>query len=91
MAINDDARAREAFGEALDDQRRDPFALLELGALASEAGERGQALTLLERAARLNRRDGITRASLQRVRDGGVLDIGEVNDQLKKQVRSRSN
>jgi tetratricopeptide (TPR) repeat protein len=90
VTIDDDGRARAAFREALEREPRDPFALLELGALASEAGDRGGALSLLERALRQNRRDGITRASLQRVRDGGVLDIRDVNAQLLRQVRSRA-
>ena len=53
--------------------------MLERGAIASARGDRKQALRLLERAARLNPRDPLTRQALLLVRAGHVVNVEELN------------
>ncbi|HWX46127.1 MAG TPA: O-antigen ligase family protein [Solirubrobacteraceae bacterium] len=72
-------RADHEFMLALGRTPGDAYATLERGAIASARGERGAALVLLERAARLNPRDPLTRAALARARRGQRVDIGELN------------
>lgn len=73
------ARADRQFSLALDRVPDDSYAILERGAIASALGHRRRALALLERAARLNPRDQLTREALAVVRDGRRVDIDELN------------
>jgi tetratricopeptide (TPR) repeat protein len=68
-------RARRAFRDALDRVPDGQYATLQLGAIASVRGERGQALELLRRAVALAPRDPLARESLTIVQDGGTIDI----------------
>jgi tetratricopeptide (TPR) repeat protein len=79
LRLGDRARAEHAFSLALGRVPGDAYATLELGAIASEAGERARSMVLLERAARLNPRDPLARAALRTVRSGGRVDVDELN------------
>ncbi len=52
LRFGDLARAKNAFSQALGRVPDDAYAALELGAIASQSGERARALALLERAVR---------------------------------------
>jgi hypothetical protein len=54
-------------------------ATLERGAIASSENEPGRTLALLERAARLNPRDQMTRQVLQLAREGKRVNVEELN------------
>jgi tetratricopeptide (TPR) repeat protein len=73
------ARADHEFSLALGRSPEDAYAVLERGAIASTRGERKEALRLLERAARLNPRDPLTRQALLLVREGQVVNVQELN------------
>ena len=72
-------RADHEFSLALGRSPGDAYAVLERGAIASTRGERREALRLLERAARLNPRDPLTRQALVLVRAGQVVSVQELN------------
>jgi O-Antigen ligase len=79
LRFNDLAKADHEFALALGRDSGDAYATLERAAIASERGERAQALALLERATQLNPRDELIRATLRRVREGQRVDIDELN------------
>jgi tetratricopeptide (TPR) repeat protein len=68
-------RAEQQFSLALGRVPSEPYATLELGALASSKGERARALALLARAHSQNPRDPLTREALERARRGQRLDV----------------
>jgi len=81
--------AISGFEEAL---RRDPsndYALLLLGALASERGERARAEAFLQRALAQSPRDELTREALGRVRAGGTVAPSALTSGLLKRARDR--
>jgi hypothetical protein len=79
LRFGDLARAKHEFSLALRRVPDDAYATLELGAIASESGERARALVLLERTVRLNPRDPLTRQALQTVRSGERVNVEELN------------
>ncbi|HTA15476.1 MAG TPA: tetratricopeptide repeat protein, partial [Solirubrobacteraceae bacterium] len=79
LRFGDLARAEHEFSQALTRVPDDAYAALELGAIASESGEPARALELLERAARLNPRDPLTRQALQTVRRGKPVNLQALN------------
>jgi tetratricopeptide (TPR) repeat protein/predicted secreted protein len=79
LRFGDRERAERAFSKALTRVPDDAYATLELGAIASEAGARGRASVLLERAVRLNPRDPLTRQALRTVQGGRRVDVGALN------------
>ena len=79
LRFGDLRRADHEFSLALERVPGDAYATLERGAIASSRGERDVALRLLERAARLDRRDRVTAAALRVVSRGGRLNIEELN------------
>ncbi|HEX4838549.1 MAG TPA: O-antigen ligase family protein [Solirubrobacteraceae bacterium] len=79
LRFGDLARAERQFSLALRRVPGDAYATLELGAIASEAGERARALALLVRAVRLDPRDPLTRRALKTVRSGERVDLEELN------------
>ena len=79
LRFNELAHADHEFSLALSRSPGDAYAVLERGAIASTRGERKQALALLERAARLNPRDPLTRQALLLVRAGQVVSVQELN------------
>jgi tetratricopeptide (TPR) repeat protein len=79
LRFGDLGRADREFQLALGRDGGDAYATLERGAIASARGDRAGALALLERAARLNPRDPLTRQALQLVRRGERVNIDELN------------
>ena len=71
--------ADRRFSQALARSPNDAYATLERGAIASSRGERRLALRLLQRAARLDRRNGVTRQALDLVREGRSVSVQGVN------------
>jgi tetratricopeptide (TPR) repeat protein len=72
-------RADHEFSLALARDPGDAYATLERGAIASARGERVAALRLLERAARLNPRETLTRRALNLVREGRRVNLEELD------------
>jgi tetratricopeptide (TPR) repeat protein len=79
LRFGDLARADHEFALALGRAPDDAYATLERGAIASSENDRRRALELLERAARLNPRDPLSRQALRLVREGKRVDIEELN------------
>jgi O-antigen ligase len=79
LRFGDLARADHDFTLALGRQPGDAYATLELGAIASSENEPRRALALLERAARLNPRDQLTKEALRLAREGKRVSIEELN------------
>lgn len=82
-------QARSAFEAALERHSGDAYALLELGLLASQAGETRRATQLLERHRRLQPRDPIARQVAARARRGLKIDPIKVNARLLRRVLLR--
>jgi O-antigen ligase len=74
------------FREAIERDRGDAYAHLELGALLAQSGRRDEALAILGRARRLDPRDDLTAGVLRRVRSGKPVDIAKVNRQLARRT-----
>jgi predicted secreted protein len=79
LRYDDLARARTAFSQALVRVPDDAYAALELGAIASQSGERVRSLVLLERAVRLDPRDPLAREALATVRAGKRVNVQAMN------------
>jgi O-antigen ligase len=79
LRFGDLPRAWHEFSLALERVPDDAYATLELGAIASEEGERMRALALLERASRAAPRERITRQALDTVRSGRRVSVEALN------------
>jgi len=79
LRFGDLERADHEFALALGRQPGDAYATLERGAIASSENEPRRALALLERAARLNPRDPLTRQALRLAREGKRVSVEELN------------
>jgi O-Antigen ligase len=79
LRYGDLARAQSAFSRALVRVHGDAYAALELGAIASQSGERARALVLLKRAVRLDPRDPLAREALATVRAGRRVSVQALN------------
>jgi O-antigen ligase len=79
LRFGDLARADHEFALALGRTPGDAYATLERGAIASTENQPKRALALLERAARLNPRDPITRRALLLAREGKRVSVEELN------------
>ncbi len=79
LRYGDLARARNAFSQALVRMPDDAYAALELGAIASQSGERARSLVLLERAVRRDPRDPLAREALATVRAGKRVSVQALN------------
>jgi tetratricopeptide (TPR) repeat protein len=79
LRFGDLALADREFSNALARTPDDAYATLERGAIASNRGERALALGLLQRAARVNPRDPLTRQALELVRAGQRVNVDELN------------
>jgi O-Antigen ligase len=79
LRFGDLARADHEFALALRRTPGDAYATLERGAIASTQNNRHEALVLLERAARLNPRDPLTRQALRLAREGKRVSVQELN------------
>jgi O-Antigen ligase/Tetratricopeptide repeat len=90
LEIGDVPRARAEFAEALEHDPESAYALLELGAIAAERGERADALALLRRALALTPRDEILRQTLRDVRAGRGVSVDALNEQIRERARSQA-
>jgi tetratricopeptide (TPR) repeat protein len=79
LRFGDLARADHEFALALGRTPGDAYATLERGAIASSENDRPAALALLERAARLDPRDPLTRQALRLAREGKRVNVDELN------------
>jgi tetratricopeptide (TPR) repeat protein len=79
LRFGEDARADHEFALALARAPGDAYATLERGAIASTENDRRGALELLERAARLNPRDQLTRQALRLAEEGKLVSVEELN------------
>lgn len=67
----------------LDRSPDDQYATLEAGAIASARGDLRRARELLQRAVQLAPRDALAREVLDIVKDGGAIDVAELNDRIR--------
>jgi O-antigen ligase len=79
LRFGDLSRAQHEFSLALGRVPDDAYAALELGAIASESGQRARSVELLERAARLNPRDALTLGALRTARSGQRVSVETLN------------
>jgi O-antigen ligase len=79
--------ARRDFEAALERQPRSAYALLELGVMAAERGDRPSGLRLVGRAARLSPRDSLTEDMLRRIRRGRQVDVKALNRAILVRAR----
>lgn len=82
LRFGDFDRAEHYFSLALGRVPGDAYATLELGAIASQVGERGRALALLKQAVHLNPREPLTRETLQTVRLGQRVNVITLNREI---------
>ncbi len=82
-------RAEAEFRSALEREPGDAYALLELGALAAERGDRARALALLTRVRALRPRDEPVRYALATLHNGGQLTVAAVNARILDRARAR--
>jgi hypothetical protein len=88
LEIDDVPKARAEFADALEKDPETAYALLELGAVAAERGERGKALNLLRRALALTPRDEVLRQTLRDVRARRRVSVQAVNERIRARSRS---
>jgi hypothetical protein len=86
LRFGDLARAEREFTLALQRVPDGAYAVLELGAIASESGQRERSLELLERALLLDPRDPLTRKALRSAREGKRVSV----DALNRSILSRA-
>jgi tetratricopeptide (TPR) repeat protein len=79
LRLGELTHADREFALALKRTPGDAYATLERGAIASTENNRREALELLERAARLNPRDQLTRQALRLAREGKRVNVQELN------------
>ncbi len=89
VRVEDEARAINELEEVLRLEPRTSFALAELGALASERGERSESERLLRRAQAYAPRDQIVTDALERVLSGRLVDVRKLNASYLQTARSR--
>jgi tetratricopeptide (TPR) repeat protein len=87
LRFGDLARADHDFALALKRSPDDAYATLERGAIASARGKHATALVLLERAARLNPRDQLTREALLVVREGRRVSVEALNRSILRNAQ----
>jgi Flp pilus assembly protein TadD len=79
VRLGDLGRADREFSKALSRSAGDAYATLELGAIASNRGERRRAERLLGRAARLEPRNPLAAEALTLAREGKRLSVQALN------------
>ena len=89
LRAEDQAEARRRFRAALERQPRIAYALLELGVIAAEQGQRRAAARLISQALRESPRHDVARDILRDVRRGRSVSSAEVNEQILEGARSR--
>jgi O-antigen ligase len=80
-------RADGDFTRALRRSRNDAYPTLQLGAIASNAGERERARSLLRRAVQLSPREPLAREALAVVERGGTLSVRELDRSILLKAR----
>ncbi|HTZ65454.1 MAG TPA: O-antigen ligase family protein [Solirubrobacteraceae bacterium] len=80
-------RAQHEFSLALERVPAEPYATLELGALASSKGERARALALLARAHSENPRDPLTREALELARRGQRVEVERLDRSILQKAQ----
>lgn len=80
-------RADGEFARALARTPGDAYATLERGAIASAAGRRARALSLLRRAVRLDPRDEVARTALATAMSGRRVDLEQMNRSIFQKAR----
>jgi hypothetical protein len=88
LSVGAPDRARTQFAAALERDPETAYALLELGAMAAERGDRREALALLRRAVDLTPRDRIARQTLAAVRSGRRVTVEDLNRRILRRTRS---
>ena len=88
VRFGDLPRADAAFGRALARVPDDQYATLERGAVASARGDRRRALELLRRAVALAPRDVLAREALDVAREGGSIDVAELNRRILRSAQA---
>ena len=83
-------RARREFAEALERDPTNVYALLELGLIRAELGDRAGAIKLLERAANLTPRDEVVLEALEAASSGRPLSSATFNARILRRARSRT-
>jgi predicted nucleic acid-binding protein len=89
IELGEHERARAAFEAALERDPNNWYALLELGALESLAGDRAAALAHLRRALQLNPQDPLIAATARAVRGGRAVQSADLHDALRDRVCGR--
>lgn len=87
LRVEDEVRARREFEAVLRLEPRTSFALAELGALASERGERSESERLLRRASLYAPRDQVVTDALEQVLSGESIDVRRLNAGYLRKVR----
>ena len=82
-------QAEAEFRATLEREPDDAYALLELGAIAGQRGERGRALAFLRRARVLRPRDEAVSYALEQVRNNRPLSVSDVNARILSRARAR--
>jgi tetratricopeptide (TPR) repeat protein len=82
-------KAKEEFGQALEREPRNAYALLELGAIASVEGDSRTALRLVRRANSLSPRDPALQAALSRLQADRPLELRALNRRILERARTR--
>jgi hypothetical protein len=90
LRFGDLTRAESEFMLALGRAPDDAYAELELGAIASESGERTRSLRLLEMALSLNPRDPLTRWALRSAREGKPVSVDALNRSILRRAEHLS-
>jgi tetratricopeptide (TPR) repeat protein len=83
-------RAEREFREALEREPDNGYALLELGMIAAERGERVRARDLLRRARARSPRDQVVYQALDAVRRGREVDLDRINRRILRRARSQT-
>ncbi len=91
VRVEDQARAVSEFEAVLQVEPRNSFALAELGALASERGERAEAERLLGRASAYAPRDQVVADALKQVLSGELIDVRRLNASYLQRARRLDN
>jgi tetratricopeptide (TPR) repeat protein len=87
IELDETAEAEARFRAALERNPGDAHSHLRYGALAYNAGRRGEGIGHLRTAVLLNRRDEIVRRALRRARRGRVIDIKAMNEAIAERYR----
>jgi O-Antigen ligase len=82
--------AARRFRAALEREPRNAYALLELGLLAGERGDRGRAVRLLVRARAESPNDAIVRHALRGAQRGRPPSTDQVNARILRRARARA-